>query len=175
MKCLFKINLIIFIIIMSDNYFNDVWSLYFHDPYDMNWETSNYKFITTISSIEDFIEVYKIFQDLWGRGMFFIMREHITPRWEDENNKNGGNFSFKINKSEMLDKLFEITSLMLGETLGKNDVISNNINGISISPKKNYHIIRIWIKSNQNISKDNYNFQIPSYSTLMYKSHLDSI
>jgi hypothetical protein len=160
---------------MSDNYFNDVWSLYFHDPYDMNWEPNSYKFITTISSVDDFIEIYKTFSDLWSRGMFFIMREHITPRWEDDNNKNGGCFSFKINKTEVLDKLFEFTSLVLGETLGKTDVISNNINGISICPKKNYHILRIWIKTNQNISKDNYNFQIPNYSTLMYKSHLDSI
>lgn len=160
---------------MSDNYFNDVWSLYFHDPYEMKWEPNSYKFITTISSVDDFVEIYKTFNDLWSRGMFFIMREHITPRWEDDNNKNGGCFSFKINKTEVIDKLFEITSLVLGETLGKTDVISNNINGISISPKKNYHILRIWIKTNQNISKDNYNFQIPSYSTLMYKSHLDSI
>lgn len=97
------------------------------------------------------------------------------PRWEDENNKNGGCFSFKINKTEMLDKLFEITSLILGETLGKTDEISMNINGISISPKKNYHIIRIWIKSNSNLSKDNYNLIVPNYSTLMYKSHIEYI
>jgi len=160
---------------MNDNYLNDVWSLYFHDPYDMNWETNSYKFITTISSIEDFINVFKSFNDLWSRGMFFIMREHITPRWEDDNNKNGGCFSLKINKEDVLDKLFEITSLILGETLGKNDLISTNINGISIIPKKNYHIIRIWIKSNQNLNKDNYNFNIPNYSILMYKSHLEFI
>jgi hypothetical protein len=96
-------------------------------------------------------------------------------RWEDENNKNGGCFSFKINKNEVLDKFFEVSSQILGETLGKSDLISSNINGISICPKKNYHIIRIWIKNNSNISKDNYNLIIPNYSTLMYKSHLDSI
>jgi hypothetical protein len=159
---------------IQDNYLNDVWCLYFHDPYDMNWENSSYKFITTISSIDDFIQVFKSFNDLWSRGMFFIMREHITPRWEDDNNKNGGCFSYKINKDELIDKLFDITSLVLGETLGINDLISHNINGISICPKKNYHIVRIWIKSNININKDNYHFNIPSYSTIMYKSHLDS-
>ena len=159
----------------EDNYLNDVWCLYFHDPYDMNWENNSYKFITTISSIQDYINVYKAFKDLWSCGMFFIMREHIMPRWEDENNKNGGCFSFKINKDEILDKLFEITSQIIGETLGKNDLISSNINGISISPKKNYHIIRIWIKSNSNLNKDNYNLNLPNYSTLMYKSHLEFI
>ncbi len=160
---------------IQDNYLNDVWCLYFHDPYDMNWENSSYKFITTISSIDDFIQVFKSFNDLWSRGMFFIMREHITPRWEDDNNKNGGCFSYKINKDELIDKLFDIISLVIGETLGINDLISHNINGISICPKKNYHIVRIWIKSNINLNKDNYNFNIPSYSTIMYKSHLDSL
>ena len=160
---------------METFYLNDVWCLYFHDPYDMNWEPNSYKFITTISSVNDFIEIYMTFNELLTKGMFFIMRDHIMPRWEDENNKNGGCFSFKINKNEVLDKLFEVTAQMLGETLGKCDNISSNINGISICPKKNYHIIRIWIKTNQNLSKDNYNFIIPNYSTLMYKSHLDSI
>ena len=71
-------------------------SIYFHDPYDMNWDANSYKFITTISSVEDFVNIYKAFEDLWLRGMFFIMREHIMPRWEDEHNINGGCLSFKV-------------------------------------------------------------------------------
>ena len=109
---------------METFYLNDVWCLYFHDPYDMNWEPNSYKFITTISSVNDFIEIYMTFNELLTKGMFFIMRDHIMPRWEDENNKNGGCFSFKINKNEVLDKLFEVTAQMLGETLGKCDNIS---------------------------------------------------
>ena len=90
----------------SSTYINDVWSLYFHDPYDMNWDANSYKFITTISSVEDFVNIYKAFEDLWLRGMFFIMREHIMPRWEDENNINGGCLSLKlINKILMINYL----------------------------------------------------------------------
>jgi hypothetical protein len=158
-----------------NNYLNDVWSLYFHDPYDMNWENNSYKFISTISSVEDFVSIYEAFKELWSKGMFFIMREHISPRWEDENNKNGGCFSYKVLKNDLDEKLFEICSKILGETLGKNDCISENINGISISPKKNYYIIRIWNKNNTNTNKDLYNFNIPPYSALMYKSHNENI
>jgi len=158
-----------------NNYLNDVWSLYFHDPYDMNWENNSYKFISTISSVEDFISIYISFNELWSKGMFFIMREHISPRWEDENNKNGGCFSYKVLKNDLNEKLFDICSKILGEMLGKNDVISENINGISISPKKNYHIIRIWIKNNTNTNKELYNLNIPSYSALMYKSHNENM
>ena len=92
---------------METFYLNDVWCLYFHDPYDMNWEPNSYKFITTISSVNDFIEIYMTFNELLTKGMFFIMRDHIMPRWEDENNKNGGCFSLKINKEDVLEKLFE--------------------------------------------------------------------
>ena len=155
----------------SHNYINDVWSLYFHDPYDMNWDAGSYKFITTISSVEDYVNIFKEFEDLWQRGMFFIMREHIMPRWEDENNINGGCLSFKVNKPDCSDKLFEITSMILGETMGTTDVISMNINGLSISPKKNYHIIRIWLKNNDKANKNLYNLRVHPYSVIMYKSH----
>ena len=158
---------------MDTEYLNDIWSLYFHDPYDPNWDDKSYKFICTISSVNEFCNVYSAFKDLFQKGMFFIMREHIMPRWEDENNKNGGCFSYKLNKSMLDEKLFEICSQILGETLGKTDEYSSNINGVSISPKKNYYIIRIWIKDNKYASKNNYNIIVPKFSTLMYKNHSD--
>jgi hypothetical protein len=47
-----------------------------------------------------YIVTYK--DQLYSRGMFFIMREHILPLWEDESNKNGGCFSYKIYKDKHL-------------------------------------------------------------------------
>lgn len=155
-------------------YLNDIFSLYFHDPYNMDWSDQSYKFITTISSVDDFVDIFIAFRDLWSKGMFFITREYIMPRWEDEHNRNGGCFSYKIMKPELDDKWFKICCSLLGETLGKNDMISQYINGISISPKKNYYIIRIWLKDNKQASKELYNIDIPKYSTLMYKNHSDN-
>jgi hypothetical protein len=152
-------------------YLNDLWALYFHDPYDMNWDEKSYKFLCTMNSVDDFINTFIVFRDLWSRGMFFIMREHIMPRWEHEENKNGGCFSYKIMKPELDDKWFNICSQVLGEILSDDDNYTQNINGISISPKKNYYIIRIWLKDNKKSNKDMYKFDIPKYSTLMYKSH----
>lgn len=152
-------------------YLNDIWSLYFHDPHDYNWELGSYKLLCNISTVENFVETFAAYNDLFLNGMFFIMREYITPRWEDENNKNGGCISFKISRFQMQDKMFEVCSQLLGETLGKNKVYSLNINGVSISPKKNYFIIRIWLKDNKYASCENYNITIPKFSTLMYKKH----
>lgn len=152
-------------------YLNDIWSLYFHDPYDTNWDDKSYKFISTMSSVDEFIAVFYTFKDLFYKGMFFIMREHIMPRWEDEHNKNGGCFSFKLSKFVLEEKFFEICSQILGETLGKTDEYSQHVNGISISPKKNYYIVRVWISDNKYACKTNYNISIPKFSTLMYKTH----
>jgi hypothetical protein len=152
-------------------YLNDIWAAYFHDPYDTNWDIQSYKFLTTISSVNDFVTLFIVYKELFYKGKFFIMREHITPRWEDENNANGGCFSYKLNKYILEDKFFEICSQVLGEVLGKTAEHSANINGISISPKKNYYIIRIWIKDNKYACKSNYNILVPKFSTLMYKNH----
>jgi len=152
-------------------YLNDVWCVYFHDPLDFNWDLKSYHKITQINSVEDFVTLFQTYIDIFQHGMFFIMREHITPRWEDEYNKNGGCISFKISKSEMKDKFFETCSKCLGETMGKNNEFSLNINGISICPKKSYYIIRLWLKENKYSSSDNYNINVPKFSTMLYKNH----
>jgi hypothetical protein len=90
---------------------------------------------------------------------------------EHKNNKNGGCLSFKVNKQDFNEKLFEIASLILGETMGKTDITSMNINGLSVSPKKNYHIIRIWLKNNDRVNKNYFNLNVHSYSVVMYKPH----
>ena len=62
---------------------------------------------------------------------------------------------------------------MLGENLTKDPKHSLNINGISISPKKNSNIIRIWIKDNSLINKNLYNFEDIKYSSIIYKKHIN--
>jgi len=152
-------------------YLNDIWAFYFHDPYEMDWSINSFKFINNISKIEDFIEIYLCFKEIINKGMFFFMREHILPIWEDEYNNNGGCFSYKLYNDNLYEKLFNILSLLFGENLGINNEISENINGISISPKKNYYIVRIWIKDTKYAIKENYNFDIPKFTTILYKKH----
>ena len=117
-------------------YLNDIWSFYFHDPYNTNWNIDSFKFITNISNIDDFITLFECYKDILSKGMFFFMREHILPIWEDEFNKNGVCFSYKLYNENFVEKFFEILAFLLGENLGVNNEISLNINGISICPKK---------------------------------------
>lgn len=37
--------------------------------------------------------------------------------------------------------------------------------------KKNYYIVRIWIKDTKYAIKENYNFDIPKFTTVLYKKH----
>jgi hypothetical protein len=152
-------------------YLNDLWSFYFHDPYDVKWDIKSFELIANIASVDDFIKIFNIYKNIINYGMFFIMREHILPLWEDENNINGGCLSYKLFKDEITDKFFNICCLLLGETLGKENNIIENINGISISPKKNYYILRIWIKDSKFSDKENYNIEPLKYTTILFKEH----
>tara|TARA_B110000858_G_scaffold128142_1_gene145738 strand:+ start:1817 stop:2281 length:465 start_codon:yes stop_codon:yes gene_type:complete len=150
---------------------NDTWCFYFHDPYNTEWKIESFKFIASIYSVDDFISIFECYKDIFAKGMFFIMRENILPMWEDESNKDGGCFSYKLYSDNFIEKFFEILALMIGEQLGKDNNISKNINGISICPKKNYYIVRIWLKTSKYAIKENYNIHVPKYTTILYKNH----
>jgi hypothetical protein len=159
-------------IIIKPTFLNDSWVMFFHDPYDIEWDAKSYKMIGQMSTVEDFIYYFKSFNNLFKKGMFFIMRLDIMPQYEDELNINGGCFSFKIYPEDLELRFFNLCANVLGENICKEDDYINNINGISISPKKFYYIARIWIKDNKYAKKDLYNFDIPKYSSLMYKNHI---
>lgn len=157
---------------MENQYLNDIWFLFFHDNSD-NWDNSSFKLITTFSTVKDFCKIYKtlIEDNYWLKGMFFIFREDIMPRWEDENNINGGCFSYKISTQDANEKWFDLCSKVLSETLSKKECYNQNINGISITPKKNANIFRIWLKDNDLVNPEFYNINISKFSTLLYKKH----
>ena len=100
----------------------------------------------------------------------------IYPRWEDKHNKNGGYWSFKVPKEHSSTAWFELMVYIIGEH-GTND--PNNtmqINGISVSPKKNFCIFKIWNKdynkSNKNILS---NFDFLNMNEVIYSNHQDNI
>ena len=79
--------------------------------------------------------------------MFFLMRNCITPIWEDENNINGGAFSYKINNANIKTIWKNICYQTVGESLLIDISNSSNINGITLSPKKNFSILKIWTRN----------------------------
>ena len=65
--------------------------------------------------------------------------------WEDEHNANGGYWSFKITVDKVCKCWNNLIISVLGETFCKDN---ENIMGISISPKKHFCIVKIWVNNN---------------------------
>ena len=128
--------------------FKNTWNVWYHHTKD-NWKLSGYRKIYDISNIKNFWELYNNWNRLGGilSKQFFVMKNNITPLWEDKMNINGGCWSLKININ-LADKLWEYLSILLvGEKIYDND----NINGLSICVKKNnICVIKILIKDNNN-------------------------
>lgn len=153
---------------------NDKWVLWFHDPNDTNWDFSSYINIYDINSIETFWDVFNnINKSNVENGMFFIMREGIKPLWEDEKNKEGGCWSFKILKKNIFDSWLDVCVNCVNETLVKNIDDASIITGISISPKKSFCIIKIWNNNKNKNSKDliNDNLLNLNLKESLYKAH----
>tara|TARA_Y100000816_G_C26087660_1_gene574203 strand:+ start:220 stop:699 length:480 start_codon:yes stop_codon:yes gene_type:complete len=125
---------------------NENWILYIHYPNDLSWDISSYKKIIDICTIESAIEIFNLISlDLYNKCMFFLMRSNIKPVWEDPENIDGGAFSFKID-NKISKKIWKnICYQAIGETL-INCKEGNYITGITLSPKKNFGILKIWTK-----------------------------
>ena len=144
---------------MSNEYkLDSKWTFYIHLQNDNNWDYSGYHNIITLDTVEKAVLLNEELSfELIKKTMLFVMRENIKPMWEDIENQNGGGFSFKIHNKNIEQVWKKLFFLLLGESL-TNKVIFENINGISLSPKKSFCIVKIWMKNckfiNPNIFQD---------------------
>ena len=126
----------------------DKWTLWSHLPHDTNWTFESYSRIFTFDSIHSIIMLLETIPDeMITNCMLFIMREGIKPMWEDPKNKKGGCFSYKINNKNVSSIWKNLSYSLVGESLTENADIRSCINGITISPKKNFCIVKIWLSN----------------------------
>lgn len=155
----------------------DKWNLYAHLPHDTDWTIKSYKRISGLSTVEEAITITESLPEKMIKNcMLFLMRDNIKPIWEDVNNKSGGCFSYKIANKNVSRVWKEISYILIGESLLMKKTGTSKINGITISPKKNFCIIKIWLNncSNQNPETINYsNIEgFTSYGSL-FKKHFN--
>lgn len=134
----------------------DKWVLWAHLPHDTNWSLKSYIKICKIHSAEDIIALNNSLPDqLIKNCMLFLMRENILPMWEDPKNCEGGCFSFKITNKHIASVWKDISYLLTGDTLSNDQDILNGITGITVSPKKSFCILKIWLSTlkYQNVKK----------------------
>mgnify|MGYP003866091315 FL=1 len=76
---------------------SDKWTLWAHLPHDTDWSLNSYKKIMTFTTVEEALVLYETLPDKMIKNcMLFLMREGIKPTWEDEKNRGGGCFSYKV-------------------------------------------------------------------------------
>ena len=144
------------------------WNFYIHLQNIDDWSFSSYHKILTVDSIEKAILINEeINIEFIKKTIMFVMKENIKPMWEDPENINGGGFSFKVHNKHVEFVWKKLLVMLVGNSLSK-----ESINGISISPKKSFCIIKIWMKDCKNINPNILaNIEYMDSSNCLFKKH----
>lgn len=124
------------------------WTLYSHLSHDTDWSLDSYKKILKFNSVEETLAILETIPDIMIKNsMLFIMKEDIKPIWEDPYNRDGGCFSYKVSNRDVCKGWKNLCYAVVGDTITRDEELLKSINGITISPKKNFCIIKIWISN----------------------------
>jgi hypothetical protein len=130
---------------------HDNWTLWAHLPHDTDWSVQSYKKIYTAGSVEETVALMETLPEVLVKNcMLFFMREGVTPVWEDPQNRHGGCFSYKIANKTVCEVWRKLCYAVSGETVCSQPSFVSGVTGITISPKKNFCIIKIWMKNTDN-------------------------
>jgi hypothetical protein len=128
---------------------NNEWAYWAHLPHDTDWRVESYKKVLEFDKMEQIIALNEMLPEkLVKNCMLFIMKKGIKPIWEDAKNRDGGCFSYKILNKNVFESWKSLTYSLVGESLTKDIRFIKTINGITISPKKSFCIIKIWCSTN---------------------------
>ena len=149
------------------------WKLWFHSINDNNWNKSSYKQLFSLKDLFDTNLMMNIFkQNHYQNGMFFLMKNGVFPNWEDPSNRMGGCLSFKISSKNVISEWRDLFLKCNLECILKDE--NDNINGLSISPKKEFNILKIWFSENvdyKNLFIEKENSEL-TLSNSLYKKHI---
>lgn len=170
---------------MSSDRLNTNWTLWQHSHDSTNWTINGYKKVATFSTVTDFWKIYNVLPSVTF-DMWFLMRgtterindrpaiQEIIPMWEDERNKQGGSFKFKIYNSDVDNTWLILSLYLISESLCKPQDMQY-ISGISCSPKKNdYSTIAVWNTDSTRNDYSSFPSNIPNivFTKSIYEPHI---
>jgi hypothetical protein len=119
------------------------WSVYYHEPEDKSWAADSYKKLAIVSTWEQLGAVLReLGPHKTMNGLLRIMRGETSPLWENKVNIKGGSYCLKItrrNSVEVFNRYIAAAMLSCSAVDPTNDIV-----GVTISPKKGFCIIKIW-------------------------------
>jgi hypothetical protein len=118
------------------------WTLYFHSPDETKWTLNTFISLGAMKTWRDFWTVMDGLQlEYLSNGMFFLIRDPFPPLWESHHHIRGGCYSFRCQKAEAPDiYINHIIAVMMNVLTDP----KNQINGLSISPKRGFNIVKAW-------------------------------
>jgi hypothetical protein len=99
--------------------------------------------------------------------------EIVGVIWEDPKNRAGGCFSYKVSNKNVYEVWKELTYVVVGDTVSNQSSFVTSVSGITISPKKNFCIIKIWMTNcnHQNASVVTQEIKELSSHGCIFKKH----
>lgn len=159
----------------EDPLFHDVWTFYVHAPDDVDWTLGSYVRLGDAASVSDFWSVHAAVRRYLHRGMFFVMREHVFPCWDDKYNQRGGCLSIKVPRDEVLACWEHLVTHLMGERLVVDPGGWDAVNGISCSPKRFFCIVKIWLRDDSHTDRTRFRLPPGYHGEVLYKSNSDNI
>lgn len=151
------------------------WTLYFHDPADTLWTPESYKRIGTFRSFESLWGTFhRISNEQFLGGMYFLMKDPYLPLWEHRSNIHGGSYSIKVPESQAYETYQRYCAAGILELIATD--AKNSTVGITISPKKGFHILKLWNTSSKLFNKPadvHIYSECVKLSDIMYRPHVD--
>ena len=154
---------------------SDTWCLWAHLPHDTDWSLGSYKNIVSLQSVEETIAVMETIPDTLVKNcMLFVMRDGVKPTWEDPMNRDGGCFSYKVTNKHVGNVWKELCYVLVGNSISSDLSFVANVSGITISPKKNFCIIKIWLSNCENQDPNIITNEINNLSSVgsIFKKHV---
>jgi len=135
---------------VSQHKLSDKWVLWAHLPHDTDWSLKSYIKIMNINDLEGLLMVQRAIPEKMVKNcMLFMMKAGVNPTWEDPKNREGGCFSFKISNKSVFSSWNKLLLALSSNNISKNDKFLDKVTGVTISPKKTFCIIKIWMESVQ--------------------------
>lgn len=137
---------------MESPKFPHPWTLWYHHPDDSDWSQSSYMQVGTVSTPSEFWSLVDgISRDAWENGMFFFMKKGVRPLWDVPENERGGAWSKKVDASETYTIFIDAMVYCVTDRLMQQR--KETLQGITVSPKGAFHIIKIWNTDSRNHDK----------------------
>jgi hypothetical protein len=139
------------------------WNIFFHDYMDSDWSRESYEILGTTSTIIQFWTMFNIIKQKINTGMFFFMKNGVFPKWDDNHEKKFSFLTIKVLKEKVPDFCeYILVRLLSGNIIRDKNINQNVVDGISVSPKKNFCIFKVWICSPDPLYKDTTLYDIPT-------------